>query len=89
MYRVILTSRAQKEYEKLTPADLDKIDATLDHLKTEPRPQGVKKLYANIHRIRAGDWRIIYAIFDKDRVVLIGKITRRSENTYDGVKELF
>jgi mRNA interferase RelE/StbE len=89
MYKVILTSRAQKEYEKLIPVDLDKIDTALDRLKTESRPQGVKKIFANIHRIRIGNWRIIYAIFDKDRIVLIGKITRRSENTYDGVKELF
>ena len=89
MYNVLLTKRAQKEYEEIAPAHLAKIDAALDRLKTEPRPHGVKKLYGNIHRIRVGDWRVIYAIFDKDQVVLAGKIVRRSKDTYDAVKELF
>jgi len=89
VYNVLLTRRAQKEYEELTPSDLAKIDAALDRLQAELRPHGVKKLQGNIHRIRIGDWRIIYAIFDKDRVVLTGKLTRRSEDTYDGIKTLF
>ena len=89
MYNVLLTRRAQKEYEELTPSDLAKIDAALGRLKAEPRPRGVKKLQGNIHRVRIGDWRIIYTIFDKDRVILTGKITRRSEDTCEGVKDLF
>jgi mRNA-degrading endonuclease RelE of RelBE toxin-antitoxin system len=89
VYNVFLTKRAQKEYEELPSAALAKVDAFLDRLKTETRPRGVKKLQGNIHRIRIGDWRIIYTIFDKDRLVLIGKIIRRSEDTYDGVKDLF
>ena len=89
MYEVILTRRAHREYDKLLPADQDRIDASFDRLKAEPRPPGVKKVRGNIYRIRDGDWRIIYAVFDKDKVVLVGKIARRAEDTYDKVKKRF
>jgi len=89
MYEVILTRRAHHEYDKLPEADRDRIDASLDHLKAEPRPPGVKKLRGNIYRVREGDWRIIYAVFDKNRLVLVGKIARRAEDTYDEVKKRF
>jgi mRNA interferase RelE/StbE len=89
MYEVILTKRAHREYDKLSPADQNRIDVTLDRLKTNPRPPGIKKIRGNIYRIRNGDWRVIYAVFDKDRLVLVGKIVRRSEDIYNGVKDLF
>jgi mRNA interferase RelE/StbE len=89
MYEVIFTRRAHREYDRLSPSDLDRIDATFDRLKANPRPPGAKKIRGNIHRVRIGDWRIIYAIFDKERLVIIGKIARRSEDTYNGVKDLF
>ncbi len=89
MYEVVLTSRAYREYDKLSLSDRNCIELTLDRLSVNPRPEGVRKLYGNIFRIRTGDWRIIYAVFDKDRLVLVGKIVRRSEDTYDRVKEMF
>jgi mRNA interferase RelE/StbE len=89
MYEVILTRRAHREYDKLSPAAMARIDPSFDRLKVQPRPRGAKKIRGNIYRVRIGDWRIIYAVLDKDRLVLVGKIARRSEGTYDGVKELF
>jgi mRNA interferase RelE/StbE len=89
MYDVILSKRAQRLYNKLSGRDFERIDNNLELLKTNPRPQGVKKITGNIYRIREGDWRIIYAIYDKGRLVIVGKIGRRSEDTYDGVKEMF
>ena len=89
MYEVIFTRRAHHDYDKLSPADLDRIDATFDRLKNSPRPPGTKKIRGNIYRIRIGNWRIIYAVFNKDKLVIIGKIVRRSEDTYDRVKDLF
>ncbi len=89
MYEVELTKRAHHEFNKLSPADQNRIDAALDSLKTNPRPPGIRKICGNIYRIRTGDWRVIYAVFDKDRLVLVGRIIRRSEDTYDRVKGLF
>jgi len=89
MYRVKLTSRARRELDKITGKDAENIAAATLALGENPRPQGVKKLRGNIHRIRVGDWRIIYAILDKDRLVLVGKIVRRAEDSYDGVERRF
>jgi mRNA interferase RelE/StbE len=89
MYKVELTRRAHREFDKLPLTEQERIEAALDRLSDNPRPAGVKKLHRNICRIRTGDWRIIYAVFDKDKLVLVGKIARRAEDTYDKVKRKF
>lgn len=89
MYQVKLTSRAQRELDKLPAKDLEQIVAAIRQLPDNPRPLGTKKLRGYIYRIRVGDWRIIYAVFDKDNLIVVGKIARRSEDTYDKVKDLF
>jgi mRNA interferase RelE/StbE len=89
VYRVELTPRAQRELDDIGSNELERILAAVQELGKNPRPHGVRKLRGPIHRIRSGDWRIIYAVFDKDRLVLVGKIARRSERTYDKVDELF
>jgi mRNA interferase RelE/StbE len=89
MYEVELTKGAHHEFNKLSLTGQERIEATLDRLGTNPRPTGIRKIYGNIYRIRSGDWRIIYAVFEKDRLVLVGRIVRRSEDTYDRVKDMF
>lgn len=88
-YTIEISRRAQRELTKLQVSDFQRISEVIRRLKDNPRPKGVRKIGGSIHRIRAGDWRIIYAVFDKDRLVIIGKVARRSEDTYDRVDELF
>ena len=88
MYRVELTPRAQRELDDIGGNELERISAAVQELGENPRPHGVRKLRGPIHRIRLGDWRISYAVFDRDRLVLVGKIARSSERTYDKVDEL-
>ena len=89
MYRVELTPRAQRELDDVGEEELERISAAIQELGANPRPYGVRKLRGPIHRIRLGDWRIIYAVFDRDRLVLVGNIARRSEHTYNRVDDLF
>jgi len=89
MYQLKLTSRAQHQLDKLPAEGLGRIVAAIQQLGDNPRPSGTKKLRGPIYRIRAGDWRIIYAVFDKDNLIIIGKVTRRSKDTYDRMKDLF
>ncbi len=37
------------------------------------------------YRVRVGDYRVIYAVLDDERVVIIAQVTRRSESTYQGL----
>jgi mRNA interferase RelE/StbE len=89
MYRLELTSQAQRQLDKLSVADLEPIAAAIQELGDNPRASGVKKLRGPIYRIRVGDWRIVYAVFDKDNLIVVGKIARRSEDTYKKIKDLF
>ena len=89
MYQLKLTSRAQCQLDKLSGGDLGRIVAALQQLGDDSRPSGAKKLRGPIHRIRVGDWRIIYAVFEKDNLIVVGKIARRSKDTYKRMKELF
>lgn len=89
MYRLEVTKSTRRELDKLSDKELERIVPAIRSLGENPRPRGSKKLRRNIHRIRVGDWRIIYAAFDKDKLVIVGKVARRSERTYDKIDELF
>ena len=89
MNRIETTRQAQRDLEKIQGRDFDRVVAAIRNLKETPRPPGCKKLKRTIYRIRVGNWRVIYAVFDKDKLVIIGKVERRSEDTYDKVEDLF
>jgi mRNA interferase RelE/StbE len=89
VYRLELTRQAQRELDKLGVDDLERVVAVIRGLRDTPRPHGAKKISGPIYRIRVGDWRVVYAVFDKDQLVIVGKVARRSERTYEGVEELF
>jgi len=57
-------------------------------LRDEPRPTGCVKLADVLYRIRQGQYRIIYAVFDADVVVVVCKVARRTESTYRDLQAL-
>ena len=65
-YQIRITKTAQKQLDKLRdPIAADLINTIL-HLATNPRPSGCKRLKGRDgYRIRKGDFRIIYDIYDK------------------------
>ncbi len=66
---------------KLSQQLLDRIQTKIDDLAIEPRPNGVKKLKGeeNSYRIRVGDYRVIYDIFDDVLLVSVVSVGHRSE----------
>ena len=89
MYRLELTAGAQHELDELRGDDLERVVAAIRGLKENPRPRGARKLRGPIYRIRVGGWRIIHAVFDRDKLVIVGKVARRGKRTYEGVEERF
>ena len=81
-YDVVLTSRAKRELDRMPREVFLRIDPVLRALQVNPRPYGVQKLEEDLHRIRIGDWRILFLIHDQARRVIVIRITRRSEKTY-------
>ena len=89
MYEIIMSPKVKKWLDKLSEKEFKRVDTAIWSLAHNPRPRRGKKLKGPIHRIRTGNWRIIYAVFDKEQLVIIGKVIRRSEDTYDRLDELF
>ncbi len=80
-YKVKFTKGARKMFKKLSQELQDRIKPKIDDLAIEPRPDGVKKLKGeeNSYRIRVGDYRVIYEIFDDVLVVKVIEVGHRSE----------
>ena len=79
-YRVSIRKQALKELQDLPVKESSKIVAAIDNLKEDPRPNGCKKLKGrNGYRVRVGNYRIVYEIFDKTLVVDVIDIGDRKE----------
>ena len=83
-YQVTIKPSAGKELEGLPATVATRVGNKIKALAVTPRPPGVKKLEGEPvrWRIRAGDWRVIYSIDDKNRVVDVIYIRHRSK-AYD------
>jgi mRNA interferase RelE/StbE len=83
-YRVEFTSPAQRDLKRLPRQVVQRLSGVILNLREDPRPRGVKKVQGreNAWRIRIGRYRIVYAIFDDQRLVLVTKVDLRNEGTY-------
>jgi mRNA interferase RelE/StbE len=82
--------RLLRALKALPSRDLARIERDILGLATQPRPPGSEKLTgADIYRIRRGNFRIVYKVYDDERVVLIGGVLRRNERTYRDPDALF
>ena len=83
IYRVAVTRPARKQLLQIPDKAKGIIQAAIDSLTTDPRPPGVKKLKSRAgYRIRVGDYRIMYSIFDAVLLVEVVKVGQRG-NFYD------
>jgi mRNA interferase RelE/StbE len=80
-YSIQFRRSARKELEDLPPDAVRDIVKSITNLAIEPRPQGCKKLLGvkNLWRIRIGDYRVVYEIDDKGRVIIIEIIAHRKD----------
>ena len=66
MYKIELSKKARKNLDKLSDAIANPILSAIGSLADNPRPAGCKKLKGRKgYRIRVGDYRVIYEIFDE------------------------
>lgn len=58
----------------------ERICARIDALALDPRPPGAVRLAGrDDFRIRVGEYRIVYAIDDAERLVIVARIAHRRE----------
>ena len=82
-YRVDLSPAALRQLRKLPPATPRAFADPILALAIEPRPPGATPLVdSDWWRLRIGDLRIVYAIDDAKRLVVVLRVARRDESTY-------
>ncbi len=82
-YQVRLRRAAQKQLDKLAEKDYEIVARAISALEQEPRPPRVKKLAeSGLWRIRVGYFRVVYSINDEERLVIVVRVARRTEDTY-------
>jgi len=79
-YSVLITKTAQKQLDKLSDEVADTLLEALLELANEPRPNGCKKLKGRDgYRIRKGNYRIIYDVFDDILVIEVIALGHRKD----------
>ena len=87
-YRLILNANIEKQLTGIPKAYARRLVDEMRSLKSDPRPIHSKHLGGELYRVREGDYRVVYAIFEEERVVFVGKIGRRSEKMYRDLSSL-
>lgn len=79
-YKILIKASAAKELEELPKKDNARIIDRIKSLADNPRPAGAEKLTGiNRYRVRQGDYRILYEVYDNEIVVMVVKIGHRRE----------
>jgi|SRR5918996_2055113 mRNA interferase RelE/StbE len=88
-YAIGVSPQAEKQIKSLRKRQQRQIVEALRRLKADPRPKGVEKLSQNpkFWRLRVGEYRIVYAIDDRARQVVVA-IVRHRKDAYRDLDKL-
>lgn len=79
-YSIVLSKKAQKQLDKLPDNIANPIIESIALLEDDPRPHGCKKLKnRDGYRIRVGDYRVIYDVFDSHLLIDIIVLGHRKD----------
>jgi len=88
VYRLEVSPAGERDVERLRRRiqrhSFERLRTAIRSLADNPRPRGVRKIEGSerAYRIRVGDYRVVYEIYDKESLVLILQLARRAETTY-------
>ena len=86
-YQAELAPAAQRQLARLPPGAAAQLRAPILALAIDPRPGGATKLSGSeFWRVRAGPFRIVYAIDNERRLVIVVRVARRAESTYRRIR---
>ena len=80
-YRVEVAAAAVRQLRKVDRPAQRRVQAAIELLAAEPRPNGAKKLLGGNGewRVRTGDYRIVYEIHDDVLLVLVIAVGHRRD----------
>ena len=81
MYHLKIKRSAERDLMKLPRSLFLRINQQILALRDDPRPPGVRKLQHNLEgwRIRVGNYRVLYQINDKEKIVTIFRVRHRRD----------
>ena len=81
LYRVEIARRALKVLSSLPRLEQQRIRAAIDLLAEQPRPPGCVRMVGepNAYRVRVGDYRIVYEVFDDRLVIQVVRVGHRRD----------
>jgi mRNA-degrading endonuclease RelE of RelBE toxin-antitoxin system len=77
-----LLPAVEKQLRRLPRRQQERLMHSMRSLGTEPRPHGREHLQGPLYRVRVGECRIVYAVFENDVVVVVCRAAHRAEKTY-------
>lgn len=80
-YRVEIARRAVKSIAALPRKEQQRVRAAIDLLADNPRPPGCVAMAGEAHayRVRTGDYRIVYEVFDDRLLVQVVRAGHRRD----------
>jgi mRNA interferase RelE/StbE len=80
-YSITFARSARKELESLPASIVGRILPRIEALAQTPRPSGCRKLSGerNLWRLRIGDYRVLYSVDDRQRVVDVNAVRHRRD----------
>lgn len=80
-YKIEWKNSAYKELQKLPRPMIVKVVAAVSDLANDPFPRGVKKLVGSeyTYRIRIGDYRVVYEVFENKLIIGIVRVRHRKD----------
>lgn len=80
-YKIEWKASAKKELKRLPKPTVGKILVAIESLQLDLHPQGSKKIIGSEHtyRLRTGDYRILYSVYDDYLVIEIIRIGHRKD----------
>ena len=80
-YRIEFSHRAAKAYRVLPEDMRRRIEPKIDALAENPRPHGARKIEGQetAHRVRLGEYRIVYEVHDRALIVTVMIVGHRRE----------
>jgi len=87
-YEIKLHRDVEKQLRRVPKKQQERLVNTMRSFCNDPRPHSCEHLQNELYRLRVGEYRILYAIFDDEVVVVVCKVERRSEKTYRNLEKL-
>ncbi len=85
MYKAIFSRKAEKSFLDLPTKEAGKVKDTIEKLERNPRTYGTVKLReapVAKYRFRVVNYRFLFDINDKEKVIEVLDVRKRSERAY-------